>query len=338
MKKKNSEEPVFVLFDREEEYTMNMGEYLKKHTELPWKLKFYTSLDSLLEGEKQSELSMLVVSESSYNEIIKSLKYDRLVILSEVGFKEETEAKKIDKYQAAENVMHMLLEIYLEIAGKQPSVVTGAINTFFIGVYSPIKRCLQTTFALTCGELLSEKHKTLYLSFESYSGMRELTALDRETDLSDLVYFLNADIEKFKLHFRSIVKEYGSLDYVAPMKYGQNMTLISQGEWLNLMRKISELGIYDYVVMDLTDNMQGLLEILKYCNKIYTISQNDKYAQSKISQYEMILNEFEYKDVVEKTETFVLPRFRFIPEALDQFTRGELAEYVRDKISELEAS
>ena len=41
-------------------------------------------------------------------------------------------------------------------------------------LYSPVHRCLQSSFALTLGQLLSEKHPTLYLNFEHYIGISEL--------------------------------------------------------------------------------------------------------------------------------------------------------------------
>ena len=45
-------EEVMVLCDPEEEYAQLMTEFLKKHKELPWKIRTYTSVADLLHTEK----------------------------------------------------------------------------------------------------------------------------------------------------------------------------------------------------------------------------------------------------------------------------------------------
>jgi hypothetical protein len=187
---------------------------------------------------------------------------------------------------------------------------------------------------MTMSEILAEKRSTLYLNFENYTGIAELIAGDGEKDLSDLVYFLNLESEKFKLHLQTTVKQIGEMSFVPPMKYGQNMLSVTEGEWLNLLAKISESELFDVVVMDLTDCIQGLPEILRVCSKVYTICKEDSYAKVKMSQYENMLAGYDYKDILEKTERFVFPKFHYIPMEPDEFGRGEIADFVRDKMYE----
>ena len=39
-----------------------------------------------------------------------------------------------------------------------------------IGVFSPLGRCLKTSFALALGQILAKERAVLYLNLESYSG------------------------------------------------------------------------------------------------------------------------------------------------------------------------
>jgi len=329
------EEPVLVLFDDEEEYTYLMSDYLRAQRGLPWKIRSYTNCDDLERLEKDNHISMLVVSETSYTDNLRELNSEKIIILNESGFI-NGDMTCISKYQAAENVLYSLMEIYIDIASDVRQSLPGGGETKFIGVYSPIKRSLQTSFALSMSELLSDTARTLYISFEHYSGVADIMPGDMEMDLADLVYFLNADSDKFKLHFQSIVKQRENLNYVPPMKSGQNLLTVTSAEWVNLLRRISETGLFDVVICDLTDSMQGLFEILRECKYVYTIMKEDRYAQVKMMQYEHLLQQYEYKDVMEKTIRFTMPRFQYIPDVLEQYTRGDFADYVRRMIAKME--
>ena len=45
-------------------------------------------------------------------------------------------------------------------------------KTEFLGVYSPLGRCLQTSFAWTLAQILSEERAVLYLNMEEYSDLK----------------------------------------------------------------------------------------------------------------------------------------------------------------------
>ncbi|MCR4617475.1 MAG: hypothetical protein K5669_04715 [Lachnospiraceae bacterium] len=329
-----NKKPLFVLYDEEEEYTLLMSDYLKDYPGMPWKIHAYTKEKDLMDFEIGSDISMMVVSEGSYCESLKELDADKVIILNESGYKRDDDLESVDKYQAAEAVLQILLQEYLEIAGEQPGKINASNKTKFIGVYSPVKRCMQTTFAMTMSEILSEKKSTLYLNFENYAGVAQLLAGEGERDLSDLVYFMNVENEKFKLHLQTTVKQIGEMSFVPPMKYGMNLLSVTEGEWLALLSKISESGLFEYVVMDLTDSLQGLPEILRICSRVYTVSRDDSYAKVKMLQYENLLSAYDYRDILEKTERFVFPKFHYIPANPDEYGRGEIADFVRNKMYE----
>jgi hypothetical protein len=325
-------QPLFVLYDKEEEYTFLMADFMRNYPGVPWKIHAYTREKDLLAKEADKEIKILAVSERSYTPEIKSLKAERVLILGESGYKFEEPMETIDKYQSAEAVVQMFFQVYLEIAGEQPGRITDGNKTKFIGVYSPIKRCLQTTLALTMSEILAEKKRTLYLSFENYSSFVETEGKIGDLDLSDLVYFMSVDNEKFRLRLQSSLKQLNELVYVPPMRYGQNLLGISEEEWLMLLRKISESGLFDYVIMDLTDCIQGLPEILRICSRVYTVAKEDSIAKVKMMQYENMLSQRKYNDVLEKTERFVFPKFHYIPVTPDEYNHGEMADFVRNKM------
>lgn len=327
-------EEVMVLCDAEEEYAQLMTEFLNKHKNLPWKLHTYTSVNDLLRGEK-GEINMLVVAESTYCEKLEALAPKRLVVLGESGVVRWEKLPCVDKYQEAEEVLKCLIEIYMEIADVQLPGLQKGCRTTFIGNYSPVRRCMQTSFALTMSQMLAQEHSTLYLSFEHYAGMSELVPDMRSYDMADLLYFMNADKDKFRFRMQTMLKHVGNLAYIPPMKSGQNLLSIPGKEWLGFLQRIAELGEYEYVVLDLSESMQGLFEILRLCRMVYTLVREDRMAKSKMLQYEQVLALYEYEDVLEKTKRLCLSHIRKLPEDLEQLTKGELADLVRGLIEEL---
>lgn len=323
------EEELMVLCDPEEEYAQIMTEFLKKHTELPWKLHTYTSVEELQRTEEKG-IKLLVIAENAYSEALQSLQTPRIIVLNESGVMKWENVCYVDKYQPAEEVLREILQLYIEIADQCSPRLCKAYRTVFIGNYSPVRRCMQTSFALTMSQLLAKEHTVLYLNFEHYAGIAELLPDMQTLDMADLLYFLNAEKEKFRLRMQTICRHLGNLDYIPPMKSGQNLLTITAEEWLRLLQKIEELGGYEYVILDLSESMQGLFDILRLCKTIYTLTQEDRIARSKLLQYEQLLSLCEYGDVLQKTKRLSLSYIRRLPEELEQLTRGELAALVKD--------
>lgn len=326
---------ILALCDTEEEYAQLMTDFLRKHKEIPWEIHTYTSQSELMKGEEQGAVTMLVVAESAYTEEMKTLQPGRIVVLNESGMVRWDRVHNVNKYQQAELVLKALLEIYVEIADVQLPMIRAESGTCFLGIYSPVRRCLQTTFALTMSQMLAVRYRTLYLNFEHYAGITELLPDTQTRDLADLLYFLTTEQGKFRLRFQTILQRKGELDYVPPMKTGQNLLSVTPVEWQSLLQKISELDEYEYVVLDLTENMQGLFDILRMCAKVFTLTREDRMAQSKLMQYEQLLAWYNYEDVLDKTEKFAVPKLCRVPEELEQYTRGDLANFVGQEIEKL---
>lgn len=331
---KETKNAVLVLCDAEEEYAQLMTEFMKKHRELPWAIHTYTSAEEVLKEELP--VTVLVASEGTYREKLAALRPLRTVILNESGLMKWDEFVNVDKYQEAESVLRAILEVYMEVAGTCLPQLKTRGKVRFVGIYSPVRRCLQTSFALTMGQMLAEKYRTLYLNFEHYVGISELAAEVQARDLADLLYFLNSDREKFRLRLQTALRHVGSLDYIPPMKSGQNLITVTPGEWVQLLKRLGELGEYDFIILDLSESMQGLFDILRLCAKVFTLMKEDRIAMGKLEEYERLLQLYEYSDVLDKTCRCEAPKLRRVPGELEQYTKGELADFVRRQMMELE--
>lgn len=325
---------VLVLCDTEEEYAHLMTEFIKKYKDILWEIHTYTDIESLLDFIRYVSVEMLVIAENAYTEQITDIEEKRIILLNESGVVKWNHLKNINKYQPADNVFREILQQYADIVEIPFPRLGHGSKTKLIGMYSPVRRCLQTSFALTLGQMLAEKHKTLYLNLEHYAGISELVPDMQSRDLADVIFFLTGDKKKFLIRIQTIIQKKGALDYIPPIRIGQNLLTVTLEEWKNLLDRILEWGEYEYVILDLSENIQGLFQILRMCFKIFTLTKTDEAAKSKIIQYEQVLALYQYEDILDKTFKYNLPIFRRLPNQIEQFTKGELADYIRSIIKE----
>jgi len=326
---------LLVLCDKEEEYAHLMSDFLNGQDDLPWEIHTYTRVVDLKREEGEKEIALLVIAESTYEEHLQMLHPKCTILLNESGVMKWDGVHYVDKYQQAEWVYKSLLGYYADVVEPQFPQLLRRGSAKLIGMYSPVKRCLQTSFALSMSQLLAEKYRVLYLNFEHYAGISELLPDMQTRDLSDLMYFLNADENTFRLRFQTILRCRGGLDYVPPVKAGQNLLTIPAGEWMELLHKLSALGEYEFIILDLCDSMQGVFDILRSCVRVYTLTEEGNAARSKLLQYEQVLALYHYDDVLGKTQKCCVPSLHSLPGDLEQYTRGELAAYVRKQIEDI---
>lgn len=203
-----------------------------------------------------------------------------------------------------------------------------------IGVYSPLHCCMQTTFALTAGQLLAKRKKTLYLNFECFSGFEALLGKRFGGNLTDILYYYSCAREKLSYKLESIVQEMGGLYFIPPADSYEDFRDIQEEEWTSLISQIAKAGGYETVVLDLTEQVRGLFSILEACGRVYTLTREDRMAKAKLAQYELMLEQEAYRSVLEKTFRCRLPVFKNLPSGLEHLNRGELADYVEKQLKE----
>lgn len=328
MKKK-----ILALCDSEADYLEGMRAFLQKREDSPFELHTYSDTEKLLDFGRQEKIEVLLVAESDFTYEVSSLKTGRTILLNESGTV-QGELRNIDKYQKAERVWQELLDSYAAMLSGDTRLLGREKKAELIGLYSPIRRCLQTSFALTLGQELSKTKKTLYLSFEHYAGWNQLLERGVKGDLAALLYFGKEQGEKFFCHLQSFTRRLGQLDYIPPAYAGQNLIYVRASEWQELISKIALLGGYDYIILDLSESIQGTFEILNMCDRIFTITGEDSHAQAKLAQYEELLRAYSYEEILEKTSHQLLPHFCQLPERMEQYTHSDLAEYIRKVIRE----
>ena len=322
-----------LICDSEKSYAVHLTEYLYD-CRVPYEIDIYSSPQKMLARADPHSAAVLVAAESSYTEQVHDAGFPQVLILNETDRYLGENPPNISKYQSMEAVSRMILELCSKEFEKsgipQPAVVRNGPPMRIIGVYTPISRCLQTTVSLTIGEILAkEQHKTLYMNFEPFSGLTAMLGREFSGSMADLVYYNDCAREKIAGQLERMEECINGLFYLPPIAFFKDLQAIRKEQWTDLFRTIDRITDFEYLVLDLTESTDGLLDILRICDEVITLTRPGCItSEAKMQQYREILRTRGYEDVYAKSRRWQIPLIRELPLDPAMLTHGELAQRV----------
>lgn len=324
---------ILAICDAQEAYASKLVNYINLKEGFPFQARYFSTPEKLNEFSKQQEVEVVLISEEFADMPGTECLADKRICLKENASLPDIGQETVWKYQSCEDMMKEILALLAKEPGKY-SHIARKQKLKVIGFYSPIKRGMQTSFALTMGQLLAKRGKTLYLNMEACSGLDALIGHEFVKDLSDLLYYLQNGNNGISYYMCSITEQVGSLDILPPMRCQADLISITGREWLQLLYEIEVCTEYDYLLLDLSDSIQGLFDILRHCDRIFTVTADDGVAMAKIDQYEKMLNQCNYGEILEKTNKCQLPKISYLPKQLERLTMSELAAIAKEYLKE----
>ncbi len=321
------------ICDSEVSYGEHLMEYLQREGRLSREIYLYTGKETFLERESPQSTRLLVIAQSQYSEEIEKAGFRDVLLLNEDSTYIEN-PENMSKYQSVDNICGKIREMCMTKEEELEGSVRHGKPMKMIGIYSPIARCLQTTFALCMGQLLSGSAPALYLNFEAYSGFEKMLNRSFRGSVSDLLYFNDCAREKLSGQLRFMTEKIGNLDFLPPMESFILLRSIRAQQWLELLRTIEKVTDYEYCILDLSEQVDGVFEVMRQCDFIFTVTRDDGFASAKMTQYEELLKSTQYEDIFMKTRRCRLPVFRELPGNIQMLTHGELAACVRGILEE----
>lgn len=326
------------LCDLEEDYMERLREYYESKDTFPFQLCTFKEEDALLAGMLKNTFEMVIIAEEMYSrcreELCKKKKASSIILLSKRESERlyEEEAPYVVKYQSAESIRREILKIYAEEA-MQPAFTKGSHDGILLGFYSPIKRTMQTKISFLVGQILAKNHKVLYLNLEAYAG-EELLAEKGEKNLSDLLYYMRGDVEKTMSHVESMLRSMAGVDYIPPAECFLDVLAVEAEDWTRLLEIIKNAKKYDYILVDTTEIMQGLFDFLRSCDKVLTMTEEDRAGREKLKQYKKLLESMNYEDVLKHTCFVSMPEVGETLPGLRDLYGSSLCGYVRELVEE----
>lgn len=291
------------IADENTEYIERLMNGLEKHNELT--IAVYTEKRSLENALATKKIDILLFSPELYNGQISLPKSTLAVLMAD----DETDIPEscrnfaaIRKYQRISSIYSRLLEMYADVCSNV--VVGGGRYTKKVVVYSPIGGVGKTTVALAAATRLAmQGQSVLYLNFEDIASEAcYLPQTDSDKGMSELLATLGTDtnmaLKLQGLTHEKIPKLYYMNHFTSP----NDSYEMRADELEELLNKIANTGLYDYLVIDtetsLADKKRTLFE---QADKIVIVNKQDMLAEEKMKCFMRqthILNEYADRMVV----------------------------------------
>lgn len=201
---------LLAICDRETILVKTLSAYLKDRFHFP--IMAFDDADRFLAFEKEREEEDICLIGEDFLDAFQTeqllTKVRRPLYLTEAK-----NSSGIYKYQSIHEMAKAILKLCEEEA-LLPVKGTAATETKLIAFYSPAHHMLQSSIALTMGQILAKNKKVLYLNFEPYSGFEYIMQKKFVYDMMDILYFLQEDAEKFRCRLESMVEMTGNLYYL----------------------------------------------------------------------------------------------------------------------------
>lgn len=297
---------ILAITDDERDYAIHLMEYLMSDTRMTMRIAVYTGAGRLLSLTTPEVVSVLVIAESEYTPEVAAAGYEKVLVLNETD-RYLSNVHATSKYQPMDGIADEILHLLCDEAESAPSVRHGG-RLFRIGFCSPIPGCLQTSASLCLANLLAQKAPALILNFEPLSGLSVLLSREFTGDLSELVYYSDCQKEKLSSHLSSILVKAGEADLVPPLQQVKDLSEIRAEQWLELLSALGEVTDYRYVILDLTQMVQGLFEILDTCDLVVVMTKDGRPARAKLAEFNARITRAGQENLLPKIRQVQVPK------------------------------
>lgn len=289
-----------VIYDSEEMYARNLTEYLSEKREIPFQVRMFHKEMGIRTFAQEETIDVLLTSgDCKCRQEVGAKKI--FILTKNKNEKLQENEIVVDKYQSADMILSKILQVYLDEGDLSLTMRRNIGEGQMIGIYSPIHRIGKTKFALEMGKELAKRVPTLYLNLEDYAGIHSYLGKNVGQNLEDLLYYAKQENHNLGPRMSAMIRNHGELDYIHPMQVAWNIRSVSVEEWIDLFRKILNTGLYETLILDIGDSVQGLYEILQQCDLVYTLYTKERIGQEKLKQYEANLLRLGYESILEHT-------------------------------------
>ena len=312
--------PLLTLCDLDETYCGRLYEYLKENLILSFEIEAFTAIDILMDYAKDKETMLLLASETAFAEMRKMnitgmfkniliLDEDSSCLREEENCFGETCLEHTTKYQPAFRIVDTIVDLCARKADNFEGLGSryGSDKGKIIGLFTPLPKCGQTSLALKFGENLSKIGRTVLLSFDSYSSLPIILGLNSEGNLTDLIYYSEGESSKFCIYLEKIKNTLGNLDIIPPARTAMHLKEIGYESLKHLIDLLIHDCGYENIILDLSEYPEGFFDILKLCDKLFTIVRPSGIDQYKVEMYEDVLRQNGYEDIIANTIKVSIP-------------------------------
>ncbi len=311
------------FFEPDEALAGRLIDYWLGHGLHSYYISYYSDAERWLKDYRSISADLWIL-DRSLQQLVDKLPTGRILWWTDQV--EDREA--VFKYRSAAVLLHTL-QGYLE--AERASSGVGLIS-----LYSPVKHGTQTAFGITISHILSTQKRILYLNLEGYSGLDRVLSDSYSKDISDFIYYINQDIHQtsndIPLIIQKFIRRLGEVDMIPPVLNPVNLQEITEDMWLHALDLLQGSGLYDYIIIDISDFVRGIFAVLRESRVIYSLNSQAGRDEAKWQQYCSVLDKLGYGEILDRTRTPVIPELAIGNLGAEDCRRGPLAELAEQEV------
>ncbi len=299
---------VIAIIDSEADYALKLAEYFNLKSGLQYSVSVFTDYQSLQNYLSENVVDILLISEDYAPYVNGITNAGNIFILTEGNVDAAlSEYHSLYKYQASDCILRDVMSCYASYHSSGQTLITSTVPAKIIGVYSPVKRCGKTCFALSYGCIDALSETCLYLNFEEYPGFFFFSEENGVGDLSDLLYFYRQNPGNLDKKLMALSKSYHNLSYIPPMQFSYDIKNLEGEDLAGFIQAIARSLRFQTLVLDLSDSLKDVPSVLKICDKIYMPTIDDAVSEHKITHFFENARAICKDEIEKKCEVLKLP-------------------------------
>lgn len=205
-------------------------------------------------------------------------------------------------------------------SGYRISVDTQEVFKNYAGciitVFSPINRCGKTSLAVLLTELLNQREASLMICMDHYAGIFSA----EEQNLAELIYRMSGEnnlriaeenVLRDFAEYESYVKIWEKVSYISASKTVEDLVQISAVQLCRLLDMLKYRSRYRYIVVDLSEGMENLHEVLDRSDFIFMPMLDDCVSRCKMEMFDQhmqsVMEPEKYKSLFARIHRMQMP-------------------------------
>lgn len=329
---------IIALVDPDSEYAGKLAQYINKHETGGLRVVIFSSAEKYLSRCSAYDIRILLIDENEFLKLHEGETRGVVICLSQDSFS-GTECAAVNKYSRADLIIRFMMGEYAEQAPSALSRISIK-PSHTIAVYSPVNRCGKTAFSITVSQILGQRGRCLLVVLDEYAGVFRYIAADAVGDLSDVIYAFRQERYSWA-KLSQVVCRFGYTDYIAPVRYSEDLAVMTAAQMTELLTRIRTESKYDYLIIDMGSYGKHAAELAEMCDEVYMPVLGDGVSRCKISEFRESLEQSGRTDILAKIKEVELPHEERLDSAQpreEEYGYGSLYEYAGDLFPDTDES
>lgn len=295
---------IIAIVDPDSEYAGRLAQYINKTETGGMKAVIFSDTDKYRARCSDYDIRILLIDEAEYSKLHEEDTRGIVICLSEDSFSSSGIAA-VNKYSRADIIIRFMMGEYAEHA---PSALAhiSLKPSHTIAIYSPVNRCGKTAFAITMSQILGQRGSCLLLVLDEFSGVLRYIASEATSDFSDVVYAYKQGRYSWAKLSETVCR-FGSTDYIAPVRYPEDLSMMTPVQMIELLTKIKSESKYDYLILDMGSYGKHAAELSEICDEIFMPVMSDEISRCKVNEYREALELSGRADILNRIREVELP-------------------------------